>query len=100
MMSIMLRQLFVRSISLSLLFLISSVWQIPAANAIRVVDPTGCGDAYRAGLIYGLMNDMDLATTGRIPLPGQTPAATGPVVLDKPVRGRGRPRKMPTHALS
>ncbi len=40
--------------------------QIPAANAIRVVDPTGCGDAYRAGLIYGLMNDKDLATSGRI----------------------------------
>ena len=40
--------------------------QIPAASAIRVVDPTGCGDAYRAGLIYGLMNGMDLATTGRI----------------------------------
>jgi adenosine kinase len=40
--------------------------QIPAANAIRVVDPTGCGDAYRAGLIHGLMNGMDLATTGRI----------------------------------
>ena len=40
--------------------------QVPAATAMRVVDPTGCGDAYRAGLIYGLMNDMDLATTGRI----------------------------------
>ncbi|HPF74156.1 MAG: carbohydrate kinase family protein [Rhodanobacteraceae bacterium] len=40
--------------------------EVPAANAVRVVDPTGCGDAYRAGLIYGLMNDMDLATTGRI----------------------------------
>ncbi|HWR95627.1 MAG TPA: PfkB family carbohydrate kinase, partial [Arenimonas sp.] len=39
---------------------------IPAANAIRVVDPTGCGDAYRAGLIYGLMNGMDMATSGRI----------------------------------
>jgi adenosine kinase len=42
------------------------VLQIPAASAIRVVDPTGCGDAYRAGLIYGLMNGMDLATSGRI----------------------------------
>lgn len=42
------------------------VLQIPAANAIRVVDPTGCGDAYRAGLIYGLMNGKDLATAGRI----------------------------------
>lgn len=27
---------------------------IPAASAIRVVDPTGCGDAYRAGLLHGL----------------------------------------------
>jgi adenosine kinase len=33
---------------------------------MRVVDPTGCGDAYRAGLIFGLMKGMDLATTGRI----------------------------------
>ena len=32
----------------------------------RVIDPTGCGDAYRAGLIFGLMNGLDLATTGRI----------------------------------
>ena len=40
--------------------------QVPAATAMRVVDPTGCGDAYRAGLIFGLMNGMDLATTGRI----------------------------------
>ena len=39
---------------------------IPAANAMRVVDPTGCGDAYRAGLIFGLMKGMDLATSGRI----------------------------------
>ena len=44
----------------------SGMVQIPAANAMRVVDPTGCGDAYRAGLLYGLMNGMDLATTGRI----------------------------------
>lgn len=39
---------------------------VPAADAIRVVDPTGCGDAYRAGLIFGLMNGMDLATAGRV----------------------------------
>jgi adenosine kinase len=40
--------------------------QIPTAKANDVVDPTGCGDAYRAGLIYGLMNDLDFETTGRI----------------------------------
>ena len=39
---------------------------IPAAAPRAVCDPTGCGDAYRAGLLYGLMNDMDLETTGRI----------------------------------
>ena len=32
----------------------------------NVVDPTGCGDAYRAGLIHGLLNDMDLPTACRI----------------------------------
>ncbi len=39
---------------------------IPAAPIEAAVDPTGCGDAYRAGLLYGLMNDMDWETTGRI----------------------------------
>ena len=39
---------------------------IPAARAERLVDPTGCGDAYRAGLLYGLMHGMDWETTGRI----------------------------------
>ncbi len=40
--------------------------EVPAAPARAVNDPTGCGDAYRAGLLYGLMNDMDWETTGRI----------------------------------
>jgi adenosine kinase len=44
----------------------AGILQIPAATAMRVVDPTGCGDAYRAGLIYGWMQGMDMATTGRI----------------------------------
>ena len=39
---------------------------IPAAPVKAVVDPTGCGDAYRAGLLYGLMKGMDWETTGRI----------------------------------
>jgi adenosine kinase len=41
-------------------------FDIPCVRAEAVVDPTGCGDAYRAGLIYGLMNDFDFETTGRI----------------------------------
>lgn len=39
---------------------------IPVAKAAAINDPTGCGDAYRAGLLFGLMNDMDWETTGRI----------------------------------
>ncbi|MDD1621683.1 MAG: carbohydrate kinase family protein [Methylococcaceae bacterium] len=39
---------------------------IPAAQPKQVLDPTGCGDAYRAGLLYGLINDYDWAVTGRI----------------------------------
>jgi adenosine kinase len=40
--------------------------EIPPAGAREVVDPTGCGDAYRAGLLYGLMAGMDWETTGRL----------------------------------
>ncbi|HEX5339755.1 MAG TPA: carbohydrate kinase family protein [Gammaproteobacteria bacterium] len=39
---------------------------IPAAKPEAVLDPTGCGDAYRAGLLYGLMNDKDWETSGQI----------------------------------
>ncbi len=39
---------------------------IPAVKAASVQDPTGCGDAYRGGLIYGLMNKLDWEVTGRI----------------------------------
>jgi adenosine kinase len=40
--------------------------RIPSAKVSAVVDPTGCGDAYRAGLIHGLMHGLDWETTGRI----------------------------------
>ncbi|HID48191.1 MAG TPA: carbohydrate kinase family protein [Chromatiales bacterium] len=39
---------------------------IPVATATAVNDPTGCGDAYRAGLLYGLLHELDWETTGRI----------------------------------
>jgi adenosine kinase len=42
------------------------VHEIPAAPVSDLQDPTGCGDAYRAGLLYGLMNDMEWDVTGRI----------------------------------
>jgi adenosine kinase len=38
---------------------------IPAAKPKAVVDPTGCGDAYRAGLIHGLLRGLDWETIGR-----------------------------------
>jgi len=40
--------------------------EIPSAKISSAVDPTGCGDAYRAGLLYGIMNQLDWETTGRI----------------------------------
>jgi len=43
-----------------------TVFHIPVVEAKQIIDPTGCGDAYRAGILYGLMNDLDIQTTGRI----------------------------------
>ena len=43
-----------------------STLTIPTAKPEAVSDPTGCGDAYRAGLIYGLMNKLGWEVTGRI----------------------------------
>lgn len=40
--------------------------EIPSAKPNNLLDPTGCGDAYRAGLLYGIMNEYDWAVTGRI----------------------------------
>ncbi len=42
------------------------VIDIPPAHERRITDPTGCGDAYRAGLIFGLMRGYELSTCGRI----------------------------------
>jgi len=39
---------------------------IETVKATVIEDPTGCGDAYRAGLIYGLLNDLDMITSCRI----------------------------------
>jgi adenosine kinase len=39
---------------------------IPCAKPSAIVDPTGCGDAFRAGLLYGLAHGMDWPITGRL----------------------------------
>jgi adenosine kinase len=39
---------------------------VPAVKPRALVDPTGCGDAYRAGLIHGLLRGLDWPTTGRV----------------------------------
>ncbi|MEO6968380.1 MAG: carbohydrate kinase family protein [Rhodanobacteraceae bacterium] len=43
-----------------------AVHEIPAATPRSVTDPTGCGDAYRAGLIFGIMRGCDWPITGRM----------------------------------
>lgn len=40
--------------------------EIPPVKAEQVVDPTGCGDAYRAGLLYGLTRGWSYEIAGRI----------------------------------
>ena len=39
---------------------------IPCVPAAAVVDPTGCGDAFRAGLLFGIVQGYDWPTTGRL----------------------------------
>ena len=40
--------------------------EIPAVKAASVVDPTGCGDAFRAGLLYGIVHGWSWERTGRL----------------------------------
>jgi len=40
--------------------------EIPCVRANVLADPTGCGDAYRAGLLYGITHSMDWQTTGQL----------------------------------
>jgi adenosine kinase len=40
--------------------------EIPAAPSSRESDPTGAGDAYRAGLVAGLLRGLDVEAAGRV----------------------------------
>lgn len=40
--------------------------EIPPARERAITDPTGCGDAFRAGLIFGILRGCDWPTIGRI----------------------------------
>jgi len=40
--------------------------EIPVAPAAAVIDPTGCGDAYRAGLLHGIHQGWGWEKTGRL----------------------------------
>ncbi len=41
-------------------------YDIACVKASKVVDSTGCGDAYRAGLLYGIAKKWDWPTCGRL----------------------------------
>ncbi len=40
--------------------------EIPCVGADAITDPTGCGDAYRAGLLYGIVRGWDWQTSGQL----------------------------------
>src|SRR2546423_3166645 len=43
-----------------------ATYAIPPVKPQAVVDPTGCGDAYRAGLLYGIAHGFDWDRCGKL----------------------------------
>jgi adenosine kinase len=39
---------------------------IPAVRPDAILDPTGCGDAYRSGILYGITHRLDWETAGQL----------------------------------
>ncbi len=48
------------------IFTAESEHSIPSVAVDEVIDPTGCGDAHRAGLLFGLRHGFDWEVTGRL----------------------------------
>ena len=48
------------------IFTAETRYDIPVVKTDKVIDPTGCGDAFRAGMLFGLTRGMDWMTIGRL----------------------------------
>ncbi len=47
------------------IYLQNEVLEVKGVKA-KAVDPTGCGDAYRAGIIFGIKNNLDWHSTAKL----------------------------------
>jgi adenosine kinase len=43
-----------------------ATYAVPPVKPQAIVDPTGCGDAYRAGLLYGIAHEYDWDRCGKL----------------------------------
>jgi adenosine kinase len=50
----------------SRLYVDGTMIEVPVVQATQVLDPTGCGDAFRAGLLYGIAQGLDWETSGQL----------------------------------
>jgi adenosine kinase len=71
----------------SRIYVDGAILEIPVAPARVVRDPTGCGDAYRAGLLYGIRHGWDWPTTGRLA------AVMGALKIEEPGAQRHSPSR-------
>ena len=44
----------------------ATMWEVPVVKPKEIIDPTGCGDAFRAGLMYGIIHDYPIEKSAAI----------------------------------